>query len=194
MRLSLAHLGNAHPDSSAIHAQLGVALAANGAHEAGVRELGQAIDAFDAAAKPDPARHALALESLVRVQLDAGEAQAALGSLENLAALLPSVPDNDGYWVARIPALRARGLQRLGRNEDASRAYAEAASLLDALPRSDALLHAEVALGRAEMAALAAEPASPALRSLALARFDALRGAPSALLARAALLRAQETR
>jgi len=186
---SKARVGAAHADTLAIQGFLGAALAGSGAAADGIRELHAATNAFAALAKPDPAREALAIEALARIQLDDGDAEAALPSVDRLDATLTALRSPDVYWIGRAAALRARALQRLARLDESSVQYAAADAALSASPAHDSLLQAEVAIGRAEVARESADAAARGRTSRALETFDALRAPPPALAARAQRLR-----
>jgi serine/threonine-protein kinase len=189
LRLSIARVGADHPDSASIRAYLGTALVGHGEREEGLGQLQQAIDVFASAKRPDPARHALAIENMIRIQLEAGDAQAAFESIDRLDALLLKVRDSDGYWVGRAMALRARAEQKSGRAQEASKAFGAADFQLSKIVRRDPLLQSEIAIGRAEVAReLGDAQSSDTLAMQAHERFEALRQPPRALIERVARL------
>lgn len=189
LQLSIARVGAAHADTLAIQASFGEALAGSGAAADGIRELRSATGGFAVLAKPDAARQALAIEAIVRTQLDSGDSTAALSSVDQLDATLTSVRSPDAYWIGRAAVLRALALQRAGRVDESIVQYAAAEAALSASSTRDPLLRAEMAIGRAEVARESADAAAGELTARALEAFDSLRAPPPALNARAQRLR-----
>src|SRR5262249_6744366 len=143
--LATARYGDERYETAIVRANYGFALAYATDRSAGEAELRRAITAMESAAKSDPDDVAGAYEKLTRVQLDHGDAQAALPSLDRLDAALARISKPSASWSGRSVLLRGEVLAEL-RDAGALDRLRDAASVIAKSADADPQLLAEASL------------------------------------------------
>jgi serine/threonine-protein kinase len=179
LAIYVARYGAEDHNTAGARADYGVALAESGDWAGGEAEVRHAIASLEAAKKPDLDEIAGTYEKLVQIQLDHGEASAALPLLDRLDAVLRRMSAPGADWTGRSALLHGSTLLAMQDPQHAMPLLRDADAALNSATNPDPQLRIETSLLLAK-AAMATGDAAAAktYADSGLAQLAALRSPP----------------